>query len=559
MADHPNGVHYKATLVRYDVNVSPEVRRFCIDRDVSTNLGKWRHLETFVPKPSSFTSLYTLFAAYLQGKLVSLFPPLRREQYTVTWTDNDDDTVTIGSDEELVIALTDMKGPVYKVTVIVKDKKRQEKESMENSKGEVHEGIKCDSCDEDVCGFRYKCVVCPDYDLCGMCESKGMHPGHNMIRISSPAAAFPGHFFRRINKMHERMHKRATEHAKMTHDIHAAAASAATSAAVGGMGFEEFEGFRPPPMGRPRCGFGPGRGGRGRCGGRGGRMWDEMVRGWMGEEKPKEDAAEANKKDDAKAPRTAENQSNEKTEQASARGKSPLEEILNQFAQGGAGAEYLRNVGNMVVAALDPLGVDVQVDIEHGGKRTNVSVPKNDTDEDKSDERGKETNGTIPKKSTEEHSDEDDWTVVKDGDDEAATEEPEVVVNIPIQVQDKEEEQVTEIPIQVEKKPSENKNKDGEANEKPPGVLYAAPDGTLYPDLTKEDSSKKDEEEEVKPSAPVANVAVHPNPKIQVALQAMMNMGFSNEGNWLAQLLEAKDGDIGKVLDILQPVRPVRM
>jgi len=48
---------------------------------------------------------------------------------------------------------------------------------------------------------------------------------------------------------------------------------------------------------------------------------------------------------------------------------------------------------------------------------------------------------------------------------------------------------------------------------------------------------------------------VHTDPRIQVALQAMINMGFNNEGGWLTNLLEVKDGDIGKVLDILQPYK----
>merc|ERR1712211_43000 len=45
------------------------------------------------------------------------------------------------------------------------------------------------------------------------------------------------------------------------------------------------------------------------------------------------------------------------------------------------------------------------------------------------------------------------------------------------------------------------------------------------------------------------------DPKIQVALRAMMNMGYTNEGGWLTMLLQDKDGDIGKVLDIIQPVK----
>merc|ERR1711976_1052327 len=75
--------------------------------------------------------------------------------------------------------------------------------------------------------------------------------------------------------------------------------------------------------------------------------------------------------------------------------------------------------------------------------------------------------------------------------------------------------------------------------------------GSLYPDLPKtETASAPAVEAEVTPAQ-----VTHTDPRIQVALQAMTNMGFSNEGGWLTSLLEAENGDIGKVLDILQPVK----
>merc|ERR1711963_200224 len=161
--------------------------------------------------------------------------------------------------------------------------------------------------------------------------------------------------------------------------------------------------------------------------------------------------------------------------------------------------DYLKNVGSFVAAALDPLGIDVKIDIEtpEGRKSCNVS---NQSSEESKDDETKE--GSVEKSATP-SDDEDEWTVLTDK--------------------------------------KEEKNKDG----------------SLYPSLvdTTDTKSAPTTEETAAAVVPSAPVATHPDPRIQVALQAMMNMGFSNEGGWLSSLLEAKNGDIGKVLDILQPVK----
>lgn len=50
----------------------------------------------------------------------------------------------------------------------------------------LHAGVQCDGCDCEIRGYRYKCIECPDYDLCFSCEMKKIHGDHMMIRIVKP-------------------------------------------------------------------------------------------------------------------------------------------------------------------------------------------------------------------------------------------------------------------------------------------------------------------------------------------------------------------------------------
>merc|ERR1711868_16241 len=183
--------------------------------------------------------------------------------------------------------------------------------------------------------------------------------------------------------------------------------------------------------------------------------------------------------------------------------------------------DYLKNVGSFVAAALDPLGIDVKIDIETPEGRKSCHVSNQSSEESKDDEKKNEASG-------------DNEEVKKEEEKQQEKTKEETVEKsaTPSDVED-------EWTVLTDKKEEKNK------------------DGSLYPSLvdTTDTKSAPTTEETAAAVVPSAPVATHPDPRIQVALQAMMNMGFSNEGGWLSSLLEAKNGDIGKVLDILQPVK----
>jgi len=518
-----------------------EVRRFVVDKAVSSSYE------------------------YLVSKLGQVFPQLRAGSFSLTWTDGDGDKVTISNDEELIIALTEMPGPLYKLSLNLKGNKKPvimaETSEAEDRKAAVHYGVTCDGC--EVCpitGVRYKSLELDDYDLCSVCEAKGVHPGQNMIKITEPGYTFPQRLFKRMQVLQERAKNKEERAAKKAEEKEEKKK-------------EEKDDKKEANKPQPRGLFGPpgplrgcGRRGRGGLFGPFGNLhhggmgmgqgqgrplesfaawasrpvfgsqlpapspawaaaapaFDAMMKGWTGH-------AEQHAKAVEEAIKAHEAEAKAHEEAAKAASAEASTEALNAAFSGLAmtGSEdYLKNVGSYVAAALDPLGIDVKIDIEtpEGRKSCHVTrqsssattqeaaadkeEQKKEADNKEEEEEPKKAEEVEPepaKKAATPSDDEEDWTVVsdkKDSDDEAV-------------------------------KASEDQ-------------------GSLYPDLPKTETASAPAVEAAEASQPQVT---HPDPRIQVALQAMTNMGFSNEGGWLTSLLEAKNGDIGKVLDILQPVK----
>ncbi|KAM6953261.1 sequestosome-1 [Aplochiton taeniatus] len=172
-----------------------EIRRFAIDQDVSTSFE------------------------YMNRKVVDVFSTLRNVTYQMFYKDEDGDMIAFSSDEELIMGLTCVKDDTFRL--FIKEKKEHRRDfplhafpggvppfgfppgpphmgpppahgphhhhgPPPHGPPMVHPNVTCDGCEGPVAGTRFKCTVCPDYDLCSPCQSKGLHKEHVLLPIWHP-------------------------------------------------------------------------------------------------------------------------------------------------------------------------------------------------------------------------------------------------------------------------------------------------------------------------------------------------------------------------------------
>jgi len=514
------------SIQRRASNKQIKKRKMSVSFKVTLSQGEEKETRRFLVGQEVASSLI-----YLKQKIATIFPAFRRSEPVLSWVDEDGDEVVVASDEELEVALAALPGPVYKFRVRLADTRKDgNRPGMAHPKsGAVHLGVICDGCDGPVIGPRYKCLTCPDYDLCGSCEARGLHVQHKMIRLDAPSC------------------KRVS------------------------VGPPRCQLARPIMLGNPNVHILNGLlGGKPWVPGCQSRIAVRPTTKKPAEPTPKPEPAkkaeEATKKPEAKKTECGEPSKSPKSTTANTPNGLPgvladltpllgpvQSEQLSQFLGNILGSqqpqeveagqkqpeqqlqEHLSQLGGLISAFIGPAAVEAAFPLLEAlakAGQTQAQEENQSTQEPASKEEE-----TVQKKNT-------DIEPEKEKSPEKQTETTD---------ESKEDSDFEVIPETSSKTniyptlPTEEQNRLWKTNPRE-STGNEKEDGNQADEDDKTESKTHDSEEN-----PDANG--HDNDKVTAALKTMKAMGFSDDGGWLSNLLKAKSGDVGEVLDTIQPVK----
>ncbi|XP_074865668.1 sequestosome-1 [Carettochelys insculpta] len=415
----------------------------------------------------------------VRDKVCEIFPVLLRAgaapgAFQLHYKDEDGDMVAFSSDEELRMALLFVKDGIFRI--YLKEKKECKREhrsqcNQERPHNVVHPNVICDGCEGPVVGARFKCTVCPDYDLCSTCEGKGIHKEHNMIMFQSPLLN-PFEWLPRGRWLR-----------KMRHGV--------------------------PPF-----------------------AW---MHGW-GHPGPSPSCQNSGQ-DSGQA-------------QASAASQNPDPEQASNGQPQDPNVTFLKNVGESVAAMLSPLGIEVDIDVEHGGQKSKVTSPHPSTQSD-SEPGGSSTsqNGqTKPEGNSKEPAMEKEDSITEQMQEMVLEPSP---TNMEIGNCLSQEQSESSSSAASDEDWTHLSSKEVDPST---GELQS-----LHIPETHGPSSLDPFQVPPKPGPTgLREAALYPHlppeadPRLIESLSHMLSMGFSDDGGWLTRLLQAKNFDIGAALDTIQ-------
>ncbi|XP_067423273.1 sequestosome-1 isoform X2 [Emydura macquarii macquarii] len=392
--------------------------------------------------------------------------------FQMYYKDEDGDMIAFSSDDELKMALPYVKDGIFRIYIKEKKECRREHRSQcnqEHPPNVVHPNVICDGCDGPVVGARFKCTICPDYDLCSTCEGKGIHKEHNMIMFQSPLLN-PFEWFPRGRWLR-----------KMRHGV--------------------------PPF-----------------------AW---MHGWG-----------------QPGPATPCQNSGQAQANAAPQNPDPEQEAFNSQPQD-SNVTFLKNVGESVAAMLSPLGIEVDIDVEHGGQKSKVTPPCPSSERSDSEHGGSFTNKTGQTKP--EGSSKEPATAKKG----SITEQMQEMVIEPPATHLEDNSFLSQ--EQGESSSSAGGDEDWthlSSKEVDPstGELQSLqlPEAEGLSSLDPSQVSPKPGPTGLREAALYPHLPPEADPRLIESLSQMLSMGFSNDGGWLTRLLQTKNCDIGAALDTIQ-------